>query len=141
MTIRTDVNTFGNDKGVFSRASAMTAEDATALTGAGAQTETASTAQTETAAVADAPSGNGTDGFASSANHDTMVALVNRTKVRVAEHRLILDGEVVRVAEHRTILDAAVVRVGELDTKQALLVTRVKEIENILEALGVVATN
>ena len=133
--IRTDMGTIGSggDLGAPAQASAMTAEDVTALTAEGAQTETS--------ALADAPSGNGSSGHSSSGNHDTGVALVNRTKVRVAENRLIIDAIVVRVIEHRTIIDAAVVRIGELDVKQLLLVTRVKELENMVENIGLAAKN
>ena len=141
--IRTDMGTIGSkgDLGAPVQAAAMTAEATAALTAAGAQTETADSSQTETSALADAPSGNGSAGHSSSGNHDTGVALVNRTKVRVAENRLIIDAIVVRVIEHRTIIDAAVVRIGELDVKQLLLVTRVKELEDMLENFGLVAKN
>lgn len=117
--IRTDLGTFGSDKGVVGRASAMTAQDVTALTGAGVQTETSATA--------DAPSGDSTNGFSSTNDKATAVACINRNKVRIAEHRV--------------IIAAAVVRIGELDALQVKILARVKEIEDILEDVGLVTTN
>ncbi len=144
--IRTDMGTYGSegDLGSPAQAAAMTAEDTTALTADSAQTETASTAQTETAALADAPAGGGgatAGAYDSAANRDTMIACVNRNKVRIGEHRLILDGEVVRVAEHRLILDASVVRVGEITALQIKILARVKELEDALENVGLFAKN
>ncbi len=95
--IRTDVGSFGSDKGVVGRAAAMTAEDTTALT----------------AAVADAPAGDSTSGFSSTGDKATAVACINRNKVRI----------------------------GELDVLQVKILARIKEVENILENVGLAATN
>lgn len=124
VNIRTDMGTFGSGGalGAPAQAASMTAESATALTAAGAQTETA----TLTDAIS---GGSGQTGgaFNESGDRDAAISLINRNKVRIAEHR--------------TILAAAVVRVGELDVKQLLIVTRLKEIENMLENIGLVAKN